>query len=46
MVGGGGEKPQVFNYDMCDFRGLVAAPAVIILGIGIEVVAIMRVFKD
>ena len=46
MVGGGSDNPQVFNYDMFDFRRLVAAPAVIILGIVIEVVAIMRVFKD
>ena len=46
MAGGGSDNPQVFNYDMFDFRRLVAAPAVIILGIVIEVVAIMRVFKD
>ena len=46
MMGGGSADPQVFNYDMFDFRRLVAAPAVIILGIVIEVVAIMRVFKD
>ncbi len=46
MMGGGSDNPQVFNYDMFDFRRLVAAPAVIILGIIIEVVAIMRVFKD
>ena len=46
MVGGGSDNPQVFNYDMFGFRRLVAAPAVIILGIVIEVVAIMRVFKD
>lgn len=46
MMGGGSDNPQVFNYDMFDFRRLVAAPAVIILGIVIEVMAIMRVFKD
>ena len=46
MAGGGSDNPQVFNYDMFDVRRLVAAPAVIILGIVIEVVAIMRVFKD
>lgn len=46
MAGGGSDNPQVFNYDMFDFRRLVAAPAVIILGIVLEVVAIMRVFKD
>ena len=46
MMGGGSEDPEVFNYAMFDFRRLVAAPAVIILGIVIEVVAIMRIFKD
>ena len=46
MTGGGSEDPEVFNYAMFDFRRLVAAPAVIILGIVIEVTAIMRIFKD
>ena len=45
MTGGGSSDPEVFNYAMFDFRRLVAAPVVIILGIIIEVVAIMRVFK-
>ena len=46
MMGGGSEDPEEFNYAMFDFRRLVAAPIVIILGIVIEVVAIMGVFKD
>ena len=46
MTGGGSDDPQVFNYAMFDFRRMVAAPLVIILGIVIEIVAIMRVFKD
>ena len=46
MSGGGSDDPQVFNYAMFDFRRLVAAPIVIILGIVIEVVAIMGMFKD
>ena len=46
MMGGGSEDPEVFNYAMFDFRRMVAAPLVIILGIVIEIVAIMRVFKD
>ena len=46
MMGGGSDDPEVFNYDMFDFRRLVAAPIVIILGIVIEVVAIMKVFKN
>ena len=44
MTGGGSDDPQVFNYAMFDFRRMVAAPVVIILGIVIEVVAIMGVF--
>lgn len=45
MAGGGSDDPEVFNYAMFDFRRMVAAPVVIILGIVIEVVAIMRIFK-
>lgn len=37
--------PSVFNYDMFDFRRIVAAPVVIVCGIIIEIVAIMRVGK-
>ena len=46
MTGGGSTDPEVFNYEMFDFRRMVAAPVVIILGIIIEVVAIMKVFKN
>ena len=46
MMGGGSDDPEVFNYAMFDFRRMVAAPIVIILGIVIEVVAIMKVFKN
>ena len=46
MSGGGTEDPEVFNYAMFDFRRLVVAPIVIILGVVIEVVAIMGVFKS
>lgn len=45
MMGGGSEDPEVFNYAMFDFRRMVAAPVVIILGIVIEVVAIMGAFN-
>ena len=44
MTGGGSTDPEVFNYDMFDFRRMVAAPIVIILGIVIEVIAIMGLF--
>ena len=46
MMGGGSDDPQVFNWAMFDFRRMVAAPVVIICGIVIEVVAIMKVFKE
>lgn len=46
MTGGGSSDPEVFNYAMFDFRRMVAAPVVIVLGIVIEVVAIMGVRKD
>ena len=46
MMGGGVKDPQVFNYDMFDFRRLVAAPLVIIAGVVVEVVAIMRRDKE
>ena len=45
MTGGGTQDPEIFNYSMFDFRRLVVAPVVIILGIIIEIVAIMGVFK-
>ena len=46
MAGGGSDDPEVFNYAMFDFRRMVAAPIVIILGIVIEIVAIMGIFKS
>ncbi len=46
MTGGGSDDPEVFNYAMFDFRRMVAAPVVIILGIVIEIVAVMGVFKS
>ena len=46
MMGGGVKDPQVFNYDMFDFRRLVAAPLVIVAGIVIVIIAIMGVFRD
>ena len=45
MTGGSSDDPQVFNYAMFDFRMLVAAPVVIVIGIIIEIVAIMKVWK-
>ena len=41
MCGGASDDPQVFSYAIFDFRRLVAAPLVILLGLVIEVIAIM-----
>ena len=46
LTGGGFTDPEVFNWSMFDFRRLVAAPIVIVVGIVIEVLAIMGRFKD
>lgn len=46
LAGGNSGDPEVFSYDIFDFRRLVLAPIVIIGGIVIEVVAIMKVFKS
>ena len=41
MCGGASDDPQVFSYAIFDFRRLVSAPLVILLGLVIEVIAIM-----
>jgi len=46
MIGGGSKDPAVFNYAKFDFRRLVAAPIVILCGIIIEIISIMKVFKN
>lgn len=46
LSGGGMEDPQVFNYDMFDFRRLVAAPIVILAGIMVIAVSILGEFKE
>lgn len=46
LSGGGMEDPQVFNYDMFDFRRLVAAPIVILEGIVVIAVSILGEFKE
>lgn len=46
LCGGGVKDLQVFNYDMFDFRRLVAAPVAMVAGIVVIVVAIMRKGKE
>ena len=45
MTGGGSDDPAVFNEAMFDFRRLVLAPIVILAGIGLEIFAIMKIWK-
>lgn len=41
MLGGGSSDPNVFNYDMFDFRRLVASPLVILAGIVVIIAGIL-----
>ena len=41
MCGGASGDPEVFSYRIFDFRRLVAAPTVILVGIVVEISAIM-----
>mgnify|MGYP000953444651 FL=1 len=41
MIGGGSDDPQVFNYDLFNFRRLTLSPILIIAGFIIEIFAIM-----
>lgn len=41
MSGGGSEDPDVFNEEIYNFRRIRLAPAVVLIGFGIEVYAIL-----
>ncbi len=41
MMGGGAENPQEYNYELFNARRLYVAPILIIIGVAIEVFAIM-----
>ena len=45
MAGGGSDDPDVFNEDMFSFRRIVLAPVVIIIGMVVEIWAIMHIGK-
>ena len=45
MAGGGSDEPNVFNEEMFSFRRIVLAPVVIIIGMVVEIWAIMYVGK-
>jgi len=46
LSGGGIKDPQVFNYEMFDFRRLVLAPLAMVAGIVLVIIAIMHRGKD
>ncbi|MCX7696772.1 MAG: DUF3098 domain-containing protein [Bacteroidales bacterium] len=41
MIGGGSHDPKVFNYEIFSFQRLTLAPILIVLGIVVNVIAIL-----
>ena len=41
MAGGGSDDPAIFNPDMYNFRRIRLAPTLVLIGLGIEIYAIM-----
>ena len=41
MAGGGSDNPEIFNPEMYIFRRIRLAPALVLIGLGIEIYAIM-----
>lgn len=41
MAGGGSDNPEIFNAEMYNFRRIRLAPTLVIIGLGIEIYAIM-----
>jgi hypothetical protein len=46
MIGGKSEDPNVFNYEMFNFRRITLAPLLVMFGFIFEIWAIMRKPKD
>lgn len=46
MTGGGSKDPDMFNPDIFNFRRIRLAPALVLIGFGIEIAAILRSFKN
>ncbi|MBP3332245.1 MAG: DUF3098 domain-containing protein [Tidjanibacter sp.] len=44
MSGGGSDDPNVFNYEMFNFRRITLAPILVIGGFAFEIYAIMKRF--
>ncbi|MDD3722748.1 MAG: DUF3098 domain-containing protein [Lutibacter sp.] len=45
MAGGGSDDPEIFNADIYNFRRIRLAPTLVIIGLGIEIYAIMAKSK-
>lgn len=41
MAGGGSDDPAIFNPEMYNFRRIRLAPTLVLIGLGIEIYAIM-----
>lgn len=41
MVGGGSDDPNTFNPDIFNFRRIRLAPTLVLIGLGIEIYAIL-----
>ncbi|WP_111708991.1 DUF3098 domain-containing protein [Lutibacter citreus] len=41
MAGGGSDNPEVFNEDIYNFRRIRLAPTLVLIGLAIEIYAIM-----
>ncbi len=46
MTGGSSTDPNVFNEEMYSFRRITLAPILILIGFGVEIVAIMKKTKE
>jgi len=46
MTGGASADPNVFSYDIFDWRRLVAAPLVILAGIAVVIISILGNFSE
>ena len=45
LAGGASSDPNVFSYEIFNFRRMVAAPIVMVCGIVVEIIAILKVIK-
>ena len=41
MAGGGSDNPEIFNPEIYNFRRIRLAPTLVLIGLGIEIYAIM-----